>query len=104
MINMIDKHKEIVLEILDKYTPDYDVWVFGSRVGGDIKIYSDLDLVFLGTETISINLLANLEYAFQESDLPYRVDIVDWNRISEDFREVILEKYEILKSSSVKTP
>ena len=38
-----------------------------------------------------------LREAFEESDLPFRVDIVDYNTVSEAFRAIIEEKYEIVQ-------
>ena len=38
-----------------------------------------------------------LKEAFQESDLPIRVDLVDWHRISPEFRTVIEGAFEVLR-------
>jgi len=38
-----------------------------------------------------------LKEAFEESDLPFRVDITDYNAISNEFRAIIKAKYEILQ-------
>ena len=41
--------------------------------------------------------------AFEESNLPIRVDLLDWQSISEGFQKVILEGYEVIqKARSVK--
>jgi len=38
------------------------------------------------------------KYAFSESDLPFMVDVLDWNTVSPRFREVIAGAYEILQT------
>ena len=38
------------------------------------------------------HILAEIEEALEESDLPYRVDIVDFSSVSNDFRKVALTK------------
>ena len=43
--------------------------------------------------------LANLQEAFSESDLPFRVDVLDWATTSEDFRRIIDQSYEVLQRS-----
>jgi hypothetical protein len=39
--------------------------------------------------TIPINALTHLDEDFEESDLPYKVDIINWNKISDSFRKNI---------------
>jgi len=75
--------------IMKRYVPDYKVWVFGSRVTGTYKPYSDLDLALVGDEPISIQTRAALSDALSESALPYKVDIVDWASTSKEFQEII---------------
>ena len=62
------------------------VWVFGSRATGRARRYSDLDLAIDAGRRLTIDETATLREAFEESDLPYRVDIVDWNTVNEGFR------------------
>lgn len=87
----------VVLGILNQIVPDHGVWVFGSRAGSTTKPFSDLDLVVLGDQALSLQTLANLREAFSESDLPYRVDVVDWASTSDEFRAVILRQHVSIK-------
>jgi len=73
MIEITDLQREKILNILGIYIPEMEVWAFGSRVKGSAKDYSDLDLLVIGEEKMSINSLGELSEAFQESDLPFRV-------------------------------
>ncbi len=43
---------------------------------------------------IDKKILYALEEEFVESDLPFRVEVLDWQTISESFQEVINKKYE----------
>lgn len=79
----------IIRNILRAHVPDCTVWAFGSRATGRAKQYSDLDLAISGKKPLGIDLAAQLAEAFAESDLPYKVDIVDWATASEAFRKVI---------------
>jgi predicted nucleotidyltransferase len=65
------------------------VWAFGSRVNGRAKKYSDLDIAVLSDKPLSLYDYATLKEAFDESDLPYRVDIVDWAAVTETFQAII---------------
>jgi len=96
MIDLSKHDLEIVRAIINKHIPQYEVWVFGSRVNGKVKKFSDLDLAIVGKDPVSDDVLADLNNAFSESDLPIRVDVVDWATISPAFRNIIKQNYEIL--------
>jgi type I restriction enzyme S subunit len=66
-----------------------EVWVFGSRATGRARRYSDLDLAIDAGRSLTLNESARLSEAFRDSDLPYRVDLVDWHGIDERFRKLI---------------
>ena len=80
-----------VKRILERYVPQYDVWVFGSRATWKAKAYSDLDLTVVTDTKFSLATLAHLQSAFDESDLSIKVDVVDWAATGEAFREIILK-------------
>ena len=80
---------EIVAAILDRHVPDKAVWAFGSRATRTAKPYSDLDLAIIGESALPLSLLAALEHDFTESDLPFKVDLVDWTSTSPTFRTII---------------
>jgi predicted nucleotidyltransferase len=65
------------------------VWVFGSRAKGTARLDSDLDLVIDMGAPLPRALRHQLLEAFESSDLPYPVDLVDWWTISDSFRAMI---------------
>lgn len=89
LIDLSETDWLIIRNILHAYVPDCNVWAFGSRATGRAKQYSDLDLAISGNKPLGLDLAAQLAEAFAESDLPYKVDIVDWTTASESFRKVI---------------
>jgi type I restriction enzyme S subunit len=91
------KHWKIVNDILQRWVPEYEVWAFGSRVNGNVKPYSDLDLVIIGNQPLSLHISAQLDEAFSQSDLPWRVDVVNWATTSEAFRNVIARHKVVLQ-------
>lgn len=100
MIDISPDHLKIVLSILSKHVPDYEVWVFGSRVGRCPKKHSDLDLVIKTDSPVPARTLAHLREAFSESDLPFKVDVVVWARLSESFRKIIHGKFEVIQKTN----
>jgi type I restriction enzyme S subunit len=68
---------------------DARVWVFGSRAKATARRASDLDLAIDAGRPLTMEENAALNHAFDESDLPYTVDVVDWAMTSEAFRRII---------------
>jgi predicted nucleotidyltransferase len=89
MIALNETELKIIKNIFQKYLPKEKVMIFGSRATGKIKPYSDLDLCILNKYPLSLETISYLKEAFSESDLPFRVDIVEWAKISLEFKETI---------------
>ncbi|WP_428536471.1 nucleotidyltransferase family protein [Rhodopila sp.] len=79
----------IVRDILTRHVAGYEVWAFGSRVRGNAKPYSDLDLAIISDAPLPLRVSARLADDFSESDLPWRVDVVDWAATRPAFRSII---------------
>ncbi|MCK5014176.1 MAG: restriction endonuclease subunit S [Candidatus Omnitrophica bacterium] len=103
MIDVSLFQSEIIMKILQKYVSGCEVRAFGSRVTWTAKDYSDLDIAIVGKEKLSGDILFSIKEAFQESDLPFRVDVLDWHSISKEFRAVIEKKYEVIQKKPLKT-
>jgi predicted nucleotidyltransferase len=76
--------QDIVKRVLPKGTR---VFVFGSRAQGQTKRASDLDLAIEASAPLTCRQSAILADAFEESDLPYKVDVVDLQTASAVFSE-----------------
>ena len=72
--------------------PAAKVWVFGSRATGRARRYSDLDLAIDAGRPLTLDETASLADAFSESDLSYRVDVVDWHAVDDRFRQIIAQE------------
>lgn len=87
---------QIVQGILHAYIPNREVWAFGSRVKKTHKPFSDLDLAVMGSESLSLGEMADLSYAFSHSNLPFKVDVVDWASTESRFQNIIRSHYVVL--------
>lgn len=87
-----DEHLSILQGILKDYCPNAEVWAYGSRVGGDAHDGSDLDLtvVDFGDEKC---LLAELKNIFNNSNIPFLIDINEFKNLPESFQKEIRKKY-----------
>ena len=93
MIYMSDEEMSITLSIIKRHASDCEVFIFGSRYDKFPKKFSDLDLAFKkkDNEKLGYRQRNNLEWAFSNSDLPYRVDVVDYNATQDYFKKMIDE-------------
>jgi uncharacterized protein len=92
-------HLKILCTLLLQYLPDSEIWAYGSRVNGNGHDASDLDLVVrqpnnLEQQTREID---ELQDALSESNLPIRVELVDWARIPVSFHREIEHAYVVVQ-------
>jgi type I restriction enzyme S subunit len=92
---------DIVRRILQQRVPQYPVWAFGSRAKWTAKPFSDLDLAIMTNQSLAWSVSAELADDFSESDLPFKVDVVDWAATSDAFRRIIeMDKVLVLEPST----
>lgn len=97
-------HWVLIQGILRKHVPSYEVWAFGSRVRGTATRFSDLDLVILSDIPLSLDVIGRLKDAFSESDLPWKVDVIDWATTIQSFQEKIIQQKVIIYTPSPTLP
>ena len=87
-IDITGEQRKTILALLEHHLPDTDAWVYGSRGKWTSRPQSDLDLVVFATNQQRRQVDA-LREAFEESDLPFRVDLFVWDEVPVSFRERI---------------
>ena len=90
-LDLPQKYLTQVQALLRANVPHAEVWAYGSRVSGGGHEASDLDLVLRNPQNLQeeSSALDELKEAFTESNLPIRVDIMDWARIPASFHREI---------------
>ncbi len=83
--------KEIVLFHLPKN--EFRVFLFGGPAVGNAKPKSDIDIGIWGSKQIPIKLKIKIEEAFEESIIPFKVDLVYFTFVDKTFK-----KYASLKT------
>lgn len=76
-----ERETQIIFGILKKYSEIKDVLIFGSRAKGVFHKGSDVDLAIDGGN-VAPKTLRQIKSDFEESSLPYRVDLLDFNTLS----------------------
>ena len=101
MISVSSEEFEIIKNILNSYIKKGKVYAFGSRYKNNNRKFSDFDIAIDMGEKLSFEFLNIVKDAFEESDLPYRVDIIDYNNISDKFKKIIDGGNEIIYNANV---
>lgn len=103
ILDLPERYLGMVRDILREHVPDAEVWAYGSRVNGDSYEASDLDLVVRRPTELTKPTpdMGDLREAFIESNLPIRVEVIDWARIPESFHREIEAGYVVLQGGSV---
>jgi type I restriction enzyme S subunit len=88
-------HLQMVRDVLAEHLPHKLVWAYGSRVKWNASHTSDLDCVVFGADDTA---LYNAKEAFDESEIPFNVQILSWETAPADFKDNIKQKYYILQT------
>ena len=100
VIDLLPHHLETVQRILSEHVPGCEVRAFGSRATWEAWEHSDLDLAVSCDGRADRGVIARLKEAFEESDLPIRVDVLDWHDIADGFRQAIESDFEVIQQAS----
>ena len=92
------KLKEAVLKIVKKYLSleDYHIFIFGSRVTGRGNERSDIDIGIEGTKEVPFEVMGKIRAELEDLPILYKIEIVDFKKVSKDFREVALKHIEVI--------
>ena len=88
---MTEQDKQKLMKIITKYLPKAQIYLFGSRARKDNLPQSDIDITIDNENKIDLLTLSNIKEEIEESTIPFTVDIVDLNNISEDLKKQILK-------------
>ena len=99
-LDLQPQHLALLRRLLQQHLPQAGVWAYGSRVNGDGHDASDLDLVVRQPADLKQETrhLEEMREALVESDLPIRVDVVDWALIPATFHREIERAYVVVQA------
>ena len=83
--------KRIILDRLGKYF--CHVFLFGSRARNDFKRGFDIDV---GIEGLDVEVFrterSKIIFEIEESIVPYRIDLINFDKVSEDFKKETMKE------------
>ena len=94
-IDITTDQRKTLLALIKRHLPNTTAWVYGSRVKWTSRPQSDLDLVVFA-KSDQERRVSDLREAFEESNLPFRVDLFVWDAVPEQFRKQIEAEHVVL--------
>lgn len=88
-LDLESKYVDFIKSLVRSVLKNADIFIFGSRVQGKAKEYSDVDIALKSAEEIPFEKILILKAKFSESTFPYKVDIVDLNSLDKNFLSII---------------
>lgn len=92
------KLKKEILDIVGRHLDlsDYKVFFFGSRVEGKGDERSDVDIGIEGKKPVPAGALLDIQEEVENLPTLYKIEIVDFAKVDEKFKEVALQHKEPL--------
>lgn len=88
MIDLEKRYIDFIKNTISSMIHNYKLYVFGSRAKNRAKKYSDIDLA-IDSQELTPQIKTKLEFTFENSTLPYEVDIINLNDIDNKFKDLI---------------
>ena len=86
----IDNHyKEKLITFISAFLPYTKIYIFGSRARGSHHKTSDIDIALDNKDIIDPKIITQLKNSIDALNIPYKIDIVDINNISEILKKQI---------------
>lgn len=95
-IDVTEQQFERIEALIKQYIPNMPVWFYGSRVAHTARPNSDLDMVVFAEPNQRADV-SELKEAFEESDLPFRIDLFIWDEIPESFHANIKKQHVVVQ-------
>lgn len=86
------EHQALIRQLVNTALPGAHVAVFGSRATGRARPFSDVDLLITEPSILSWQQRTRLLDAFESSTLPFRVDVVEADRLAPALAERIRQE------------
>ncbi len=90
-LDLKDKYVKFIKDTVYTVLPDVEIFIYGSRVQGKSREYSDVDIALQTQDNseIQFDKLLKIKSVFEDSTFPYKVDIVDLQSLNENFLHII---------------
>ena len=86
------RYKDELISIIHKHIPGCTIYLFGSRAINKERPGSDIDIALDNGKPIDSNKLLAIKMAFDETTIPMKMDLVDFNTAPQELKNDILRE------------
>lgn len=95
----IDKEtKEKIINLISALMPKVKIILFGSRARGTHGKWSDIDIALDAGKILPVADVDEIKSIFKGTNIPYKIEIVDFHSVSKDMQSAIKNEGVIWKS------
>lgn len=87
-----EKTKQKIVALISALIPKAKIYLFGSRVRGKHSQWSDIDLAIDTGEKVSHLIVGEVIGVLAGSDIPYKIEVVDFHSVSKEMQQSILDE------------
>ena len=88
-LDLESRYVDFIKTLVQSELKNTEIFIFGSRVQGKAREYSDVDIALKSSAEIPFEKILLLKAKFSDSTFPYEVDIVDLNTLDKNFLNII---------------
>ena len=94
----VEKLKKQIKLIISRYLSlsENRIFIFGSRILNKGDDRSDIDIGIEGNKEIPYETMFKIKEEIERIPVLYKIDIVDFNKVSEDFKKVAMKFIELI--------
>ncbi len=88
--SVVERYQPLIIQIFEKYLKgeEVEVYIYGSRARGTEDEVSDIDIA-VKSRDLSAFQFSQLKELFSESNIPYKIDLIDWSKASRELKDNI---------------
>ncbi|MBR1681222.1 hypothetical protein IJ707_05470 [bacterium] len=94
-LNIKPEYLKMLQDVFEQYCPHAEIWVYGSRIKNRSHDGSDIDMIVKNFNDNSKNL-PELKQLLNDSNVPFLMDIEEFDKLPDYFQKEILKDYEII--------
>lgn len=96
-----EESKRKIIAVISALFPNAHIYLFGSRARNTHSQWSDIDIALKEDQKISRYAIAEAVSMLEASNMPYKIDVVDFNSVTDDMRQSIQDEGVLLNSRSI---
>jgi len=97
MKELDNKVQKKIIDLVSALVPQAKIYLYGSRARGTNDEWSDIDIALDAGDKLSNTIIDEVKSVLDATNLPYKFDVVDFNRVSSDMQESIKRDRKVWK-------